>query len=321
MDSTADLVHVWHQCHGCGARPIRGRRYHCEGCPAGPDNDLCAPCYDAYHEGRLAHPSPGTMAPAGTEHRFTATDGKPLADFAPWLAVPFPPRPAPPSVPTGAVVRPEFCAGCESFIGAHGLIVDAGAPHGVLLLTALHVMDELCKKKGVDASVANAGYTGRELPALVTRVNLYDVFAQPWILADLGAAGPMLTLPDARADDEEPYSCRDVAAFKVHAPVRLQPLPLAAAPPAVGEPVWLALQVSPTSQDRALEAVVVEVTERTFVFRFRGDYAGPRFSSGAPLLDARGAVAGVNVGRGHVGDATVGHGSHAGSIRRHLASA
>ena len=64
-----------------------------------------------------------------------------------------------------------------------------------LVLTALHVLDELAKFKRVNCLDTNTSYTGRELPAHVTGVKLYDPYAANWMLsaAVAGLAGILIS--------------------------------------------------------------------------------------------------------------------------------
>ncbi len=325
-------IHVWYHCHQCQAQPIEGVRWHCTTCPDGPENDLCEGCYRQYQAGQVEHP-PRTSPGFGIrgEHRFEPLPGKPAAGFQAWAQVPDAPglvsgAATSPAVANALVVRPEFRAGLASAFGGHAFA--ARFEGKTLVLTALHVMDELIKKQGVDTTAANAGYRGCELPAVLTKLVLYDLFADNWMLAELGTleghggTGPMLELPDARTGEEEPYSNLDLAAFDATGATFLRPAPLAAEVPSIGQPVWLAASIPGRTSgggDRTLAATIVEHTERTLIFRYsERDLSGPLYTSGAPLLNAAGEVVGVNVGGGRLDGARVGHANHVVSVRRHL---
>ncbi len=312
-------IHLWHRCAHHGQAPVVGKRYHCVDLPEGPDNDLCEAAYRLYRQGRVAFPPKDSFvaAPPGKELRFECLEGEPADQYEPWFEVPMPAVAAP--SPTGPfVVRPEFCAGYQSCFGGHGFAVaHRGRP---LLLTALHVMDELIRLVGVDCSVANAAYTGRELPAAVTKVNLYDLFQPRWMLAFLGEAGPMLAMADARLGEPEPNSARDLAAFRLGeaAAAKLRPVPLATQRPARGEALWLAARNDADLGKRYYKAVVVHIDDQAMAFRYEEIATGPRYSSGAPLLNREGQVVGVNVGGGRFRGSKFGHGCHLANIRRLL---
>src|SRR5690349_16558041 len=150
-------VHIWNHCHACGAQPIVGMRFECQSCPAGPDNDLCEACHRGWERGSVVHPAPSSHVQIdAVTHVFRSYEGRASDDR--WLSVPRAMATAP-IVPDRFVVRPEFRCGRDSFFGAYAFVVEpenGGAP---LLLTALHVMDEVIKTKGVASSA---------LPAVVT---------------------------------------------------------------------------------------------------------------------------------------------------------
>jgi len=317
-----ELIHLWHHCHGCEAKPIVGKRFHCKNCPDGPDNDLCEPCYEKYLKGSVTHPPPDTPAAlAGImEHRFESHEGKPANRYESWLDVTHPDTPAP-SVPDGFVVRPLFTSGMDSVIGGYAFAVRMDNSQKPILLTALHVMDEMIKQKGIDCSDANTGYTGRELPSVITEVGVYDVFAPNWMLEPLGSAGPMLVLPGARTHDEEPYSDRDIAAFRVQDIGQLNPVPLAQRVPRVGDPVWQVAQSVGKKGKKLFKAVVVEATDRSMVFKFENLEEELKYTSGSPYVNKEGEVVGISVGGGVFKEQKLGHANHVENIRRHLEKA
>lgn len=316
----SEPLHLWHRCSGCGMRPIVGLRYHCETCPAGPDTELCESCHRRLLAGDLRHPAAGLQPLAGSEHRFIPVSGQQDREVERWLEITAASA-DPPQVADGFVLRPEFRAGLDSSFGAYAFAV-AGASAGLsgdLLLTALHIMDELMKRQGIDGKT-EPGAGLRELAQVVTRVQLYDVFAPNWMLAELGQAGPMWVLPGARLGDEEPLSDGDIAVFDLPASELHRPAPLAPGPPAVGDPIYLAVRHDDDPGRRTLAAVVVESSARSMIFRFDDPQHEARHTSGAPLLDRDGRVVGINVGAGLFAGQLFGHGNHVGNIRRHLES-
>jgi hypothetical protein len=310
-------IHVWSRCHCCGMNPITGPCFRCETCPLGPDIDLCSDCYAGYLEGSVVHPSPdAVVAIDRATHHFTRYEGSLPETFTDWLNVAAFNEP-PLGISSGFLVRPEFRSGRESAFAGYGFITRFG-PY-TLLLTALHVMDELIKNKRIDTTKRNQNYTGEELPRHVTSVRLYDVLQDRWMLHELGDAGPMLVLSNARTADDEPFAFRDIAAFRVKPQQGLSPLPLASEDPQPGDAVWLAAAMPDRSRTR--RAVCVENSSRGFIFRYEESKEMPKHSSGAPILDFNGEVVGINTGLGRIGRYEIGHANPLGSIRAHLTEA
>jgi hypothetical protein len=313
--SVGSEVHIWNVCHHCGQAPIKGPRHHCETCRIGPEGDLCAACYAGFARGRVPHPA-GDDPFRTARHNFVVVAGAPADRHLGWLEPPVPSA-IPPKVAAGSLVRPEFFHRSASSFGAYASIVQAGPR--ILALTALHVLDEVARKNGVDTTVENTAYTGEELPRVVTRVNLYDALEEKWAFHCLGTAGSMLVLANARSNVEEPSGHRDIAAFVVSNDSNVRPMRLAAASPEIGEPVWLAARFERGARLNA--GVVVDKTDLSFVFRLAERLRGPKYTSGAPILNVDGEVVAINVGAGWLEGQPLGHAIHAESIHTHLRAA
>lgn len=316
------LIHVWHHFHECGAQPIHGKRFHCNTCLTGPDNDLCEECYEKLLKGKIKHPPEGTLNEIRgyKEHCFVALDGSPDDTYKKWLEV-FHPEVMAPDLPDHFVMRPVFTAGIDSTIGGYAFAVKMESWQKPVLLTALHVMDEIIKKNGIDCSGDNREYTGKELPKLITKVEIYDLFATNWMLSPLGMAGPMMVLPDARTGDEEPYSFRDIAAFWIWDTHQVNAVSLASKVPKLGEPIWQAARSLETTENLLHKAVVVETTDRSLIFKYENQEEELTYTSGSPWLDRNGDVVGITVGGGKYKGQRFGHANHVGNIRRHLSNA
>jgi hypothetical protein len=319
-------VHLWNHCHNCDARPIVGQRFHCETCPEGPDNDLCEPCYELLQKGQIKHPADDSYAVSSVhgneigEHQFTVHDGKPITMYEEWLQISHPHVPDP-VLPYPFIVRPVITAGMDSVIAGYAFVVKIEGYRQPVLLTALHVIDALIKQKGIDCTDKNKNYTGREIPAVITEVSLFDVCADNWMMAPLGTAGSMWVLPGAGTGDEEPYSDRDIAAFWVPPAdaKNIKSAPLASQSPAEGEPVWHAARLAEKPGQELFKAVVVEVSQRSLVFKYEDPADKPKYLSGSPLVNQKGEVAAIIVGGGELNGQKLGHGNHVDNIRRHLA--
>jgi len=312
--SVLENVHIWQKCDNCHCQPIIGKRYECQTCPIGPHSDLCSTCFALYELGKLEHPGRDNFCRVAGAHEFLPINANPNTATSNWLEVPLF-KNENPTLKKGFLVRPEFNAKDYSCIGGYGFIVDTS--RGAIMLTALHVMDELIKKKNIDTSTANESYTGEEVPKVIINVTLYNVLKTKWMFHAIGSCKSMLQLRDARTGCVEPTSSEDIAAFEVESSSQSEWHQLAITPPEVGETIWLAVKMKHSSN--LLPAVVVECNKQNLVFRFDKNHEPqPRYTSGAPLVNQKGEVVGINVGAGSFQNCRFGHANHVGNIRRHL---
>jgi hypothetical protein len=313
-----ELVHPWHRCHGCSAAPITGNRFDCQTCPAGPDNHLCEQCYDKFALGAIRHPVPGSYADRGEtgNHEFVQAAGVDVSSMDVWAVAGDVTSVAPP-IPSHFLLRPEFVA-VDGQVSYGGFGFAAQVKTRVLILTALHLLDEVIKRSMIDCSAKNALYSGHELGACVRETRFYDALAARWPMAHLATSTSIVAFANARLGDDEPDSHRDIAAFCVKEGTRVNPQSLAPCVPEVGQPVWV-IAVAPESKRKQWGAVVVESTAKKFIFRFSRDVDLPKYSSGAPVVDRNGNIVGINAGYGRLAGRSYGHANHVGSIRCHLA--
>lgn len=310
---TAGKIHLWQHCHNCKASPIVGVRYECQTCPSGPDIDLCSVCYELYQNNKIQHPIKTNGFDSDEPHHFIAKQGCETKSLSTWLSIPFIKLSAP-SYPNGFIVRPEFRFKQDSAFGGYAFAVNL--PKGRVLLTALHVLDEVIKKNNIDVSLSARSFTGNELPNVIDEVNLYDVLEDKWMFFELGKCIEMLQLPNARLGEEEPKSHRDISAFLIEESANVSAGKLADKSPAIGEQVWLAAKSEDGKYTR--EAVVVEKTNDSFIFRYGSNEVLPKYASGAPILNSEGNVVAINVGSGMFAKERFGHANHVENIRKHL---
>ncbi len=299
--------------------PILGSRFHCLTCGSSPDCDLCSGCYADYRAGRITHPLNPPSARAAASHQFRVISGTPASRYSGWLKHNDRSPALPPPVATGLVVRPEFRFASTSAFGGHGVVIRFRSQ--CLLLTALHVMDDVCRSCGIDAGAHNPHYRPEELPSLITSVRLYDVLRPRWMLHPLGEAGKMLVLAHARTADEEPFSSRDIAAFRIDAAGQLAPGRLAETEPQPGDPVWLVVAMPDGRRARRARVIERSTSPDSFIFRYDDAEEMPKYTSGSALLDKHGSVVGINIGLGKLDGREFGHANPLASIRAHLEGA
>ena len=278
-------------------------------------------CYQSYLNDQLEHPSPelsvqaGAKVPPNRKHTFIEKKGTSydVDHLDKWLKIPLIGH-KPPSLERRFVVRPVITAGRDYVLGSCAFAVEYNDK--LFAITALHVLDELIKKRNINT--AENQFSGEELPAIISEVDLYDVFATNWMTTRLGQASNMVVLPDSRLHEEEPKSDNDIAAFRVTDVGTLKPARLAKQVPGVGENIWLVFIDNKIKRGSLYPAVVVDKSDDRFIFKFDLDVKVPKGSSGAPLINAAGEVVAINVGGGCYMGYEFGHGNHVNNICRHL---
>jgi hypothetical protein len=181
-----------------------------------------------------------------------------------------------PDVPPHSVLRPTV----ESVEGRFQAGTAFGTPY---LITAHHIFGPL--------GGFSREYRPSELPGLIQRV-LAESVDDP--TASARAAGPLVL--DAHPVRGQEASS-DVAAIPIEDVNKAGILRLARACPAAGETVWLLAEVwggAPRTQ-RLHSATVLSAGRDALLFTYDNTRLDLRATSGAPIIDSRGEVVGINV--------------------------
>jgi S1-C subfamily serine protease len=195
--------------------------------------------------------------------------------------------------------------GTPYLITAHH-IFGPGTPY---LITAHHIFGPL--------GGFSREYRPSELPGLIQRV-LAESVDDP--TASARAAGPLVL--DAHPVRGQEASS-DVAAIPIEDVNKAGILRLARACPAAGETVWLLAEVwggAPRTQ-RLHSATVLSAGRDALLFTYDNTRLDLRATSGAPIIDSRGEVVGINVNVELRPDALVGIAVPVESIRQVLSRA
>ncbi|QRK11123.1 trypsin-like peptidase domain-containing protein [Archangium violaceum] len=216
-----------------------------------------------------------------------------------------------PRPPQGAVMRPRFVTAEGEFAAGTAFVVrlDDGRLVG---LTAYHLFGPA---GGLEREVAAA-----ELGRFVRGVWLDALTSSE----QTREAGPMWVLPGAHATTDAADLSGDVAAFLVPESLAPRALKLARARPQPGERVWLFAEVleGRTQHQLLHEARVDSSTATRLNYHFADPTLSLRATSGAPVLNARGEVVGINLGGGNDGeDSLWGAANPTESVRAQLARA
>ncbi|MBF5043372.1 trypsin-like peptidase domain-containing protein [Aggregicoccus sp. 17bor-14] len=130
----------------------------------------------------------------------------------------------------------------------------------------------------------------------------------------------MLVLPATAHGAPPGDNSKDLAAFIAPESAASRVLPLATQNPKVGDDVWLVAEVrgGRSVGTHLHRARVVESKRTTLAYTFEDPTLELRATSGAPVVNAKGEVVGVNLGGGHQGDSLYGVAHPVQSVRAHL---
>ncbi|MBX2796595.1 MAG: serine protease [Myxococcales bacterium] len=223
-----------------------------------------------------------------------------------------------PTVAACTVLRPSFTVGEKAYPA--GTMFAAKAGEHTVLLTAHHLFGP--------AGGLPSLLTGPQVGEQVSRVSLTDAFSG----GPCGTSETVRTVTDA-APMGSKGTATDLAVFtpkeatgldrlqSTRARPELAPLPLAAADPKKGDSVWVAARVQ-QSTTRMWPAEVVEVSGTGLYYRFADSSLDLGATSGAPVLNAEGAVVGLHLGGGAMADgALVGAANPVSSVRSRVQAA
>jgi hypothetical protein len=227
--------------------------------------------------------------------------------------------PAPPTLAPCTVLHPTFTIdGKNMSFGTMFAVKVADKP---VLVTA---HDLFSPNGGLPAQLAPA-----DIPKKVTALSARDAFAPTVTCARSQKA---LVVADAAPMGAGVDASRDVAVFSVFTDaglgglqavqqVPLTALPFAAKAPKVGDPVWVAAALE--GQPGSLwQAKVVEISPGFLFFEYTNRELKLDGTTGAPVLDAAGAVVGLNVGFGKMEDgALIGSAAPLAALKQRVESA
>jgi hypothetical protein len=229
--------------------------------------------------------------------------------------------PAPPALAPCTVLHPTFTIDEKN--ASFGTMFAVKVADKTVLVTA---HGHFSATGGLPAQIPAA-----DIPKKITTLSARDAFAPTVTCARSQKA---LLVADAAPVGGAVEGGRDVAAFlaltvadaglnglQATQPVPLATLALAAKPPKVGDTVWLAAALE--GQPGTLwPAKVGQITEESLFFEYENRTLVLNGTTGAPVLDATGAVVGMNVGSGKMQDGTLfGSAAPASALKKRLETA
>jgi len=223
---------------------------------------------------------------------------------------------AAPAVEDGTVLRPRFKTEQGTFNAGTAFAVELNGK--VLVVTALHLFGPA---GGLEKQIE-----GDKVPAFTKSISLRDAFTN----GDFGTAHKGLPLADTHPMGDD--AAGDIAAFeakiltgldKLDSKAKdLAPIKLAEAAPKKGDAVFVAAQFAADKETRTHEAKVVEVNDKWLFFEYAKGELDIAGTNGAPVLNEKGEVVGINLGGGKMKDGKlVGSANPLSAVKKRLTEA
>lgn len=219
----------------------------------------------------------------------------PSGASAPTVAV------APPPVPDGFVLRPFFNNGVKTWSAGTAFVVDfQGQP---LIVTALNLLGP---NGGMETQIE-----AKQLPEQLKSVEVRDAFNG----RGAGRTTATLLIPEAHVMKDD--AAGDVAAFKIPRPPTLSiaggtttpiiPGKLASSAPKKGDTLFLATALASGKQEsRVFSAKVLQADDKWLFYRFDDSALDLTGTPGAPLLNDKGEIVGMQLGGGKNDEGLIG---------------
>lgn len=187
-----------------------------------------------------------------------------------------------PVLPDNTILRPDFYLQGNNYAAGTAFAVEIPEKNTSLILTALHLFGP---DGGLEEQIPSS-----ELKDKIQKVVFYDAFTD----AECGETVKVLSIPDAKVSSQ---LHTDVAAFYYGDNMSVPKFKISDKLPKKGETVWLAASLVTETNDKKLHrATVKSASKKMLTFEYEDGGIELRATSGAPILNSKGEVVGINIG-------------------------
>jgi len=198
-----------------------------------------------------------------------------------------------PVLKENSILSPYFHLRDIEFSAGTAFAVELSDEREDLIVTALHLFGP--------SGGLNKQISSYELEYSIERVEFTDAFTGE----ECGECTQSLYISDAGIDDFKVD--RDVAAFIYGKDMNVPKFKIAKKLPRKGESVWLAASVISAPEDKMLhKARVRHASDSRVTFEYEDGGIDLTATSGAPILNSKGEVVGINIGYIEDGSSVVG---------------
>lgn len=212
----------------------------------------------------------------------------------------------PPKISKHLILHPTFDTEMGTFSAGTAFPIFLEKQKTTIVLTAFHLFG---KGGGLPKQISS-----EELPAFIKRTVFMDAFE------GTNLAESIEPIPIRGAEASGKYGDKDLAAFKIVSDKNLPTMKLCKTNPVVGEHVWLGAKLIDGVEQRSNlhEALVTLSNDRELCFKFVNSEINLKAASGSPVLNAKGEIIGLYVGKIKDKNSITGCANPASSIRKLL---
>ncbi|WP_010249918.1 trypsin-like peptidase domain-containing protein [Acetivibrio cellulolyticus] len=180
------------------------------------------------------------------------------------------------------ILRPDFYLHGTDFEAGTAFAVEIPEKNASMVLTALHLFGP---DGGLEEEIPSS-----ELADNIQKVTFSDAFTGE----ACGECVEVLSIPDAEVSSGVD---KDIAAFYYGDDMKVPKLKISSKLPKKGETIWLAASVMTAPEDKKLhKATVRSASKKMLTFEYEDEGIMITATSGAPILNSKGEVVGINIG-------------------------
>ena len=208
-----------------------------------------------------------------------------------------------PKISDNLILHPTFATKIGEFSAGTFFVLKVDGYEKLLAITALHIFGP---RGGFDKQ-----YQTSELKSLIQDVSLVDAYKQTPLKIKLSP----IKINDAMVDKK--HAAGDIAAFLINTDNKLPYLKFSTESVPIGEEVWLVTSVDQgaSATQKTHSGKILSVSKKEIRIKYNNSKLNFSGTSGSPIINKRGEVIGINVGKNIENGELIGYANPAEEVR------